>query len=399
VIFVSGIDKNHRDAGTTTLVGTTRTEQQDGLVLGGENLHHHHSGNALRQTVSIKTSASVESTISTITTTTTTTTTHTCRFIYDPETGEEVCAGGCGRVAFHSYTVVEDQLQKEKNGEPNGSSNSREALRRDGFLVSKATDLDFSCGGFLSTKIDSHNKDAVGKSVNSAHFNRIRFVNNYIQSATEMGTYKHAIWMVKSFSDRMQIPYHVQERAAEIFKKTYYNRNNIHNSKNVVCASIYYACKEAHINRKMPDIASAAMEPESFTRDIFKTYRKLMILLSLDVPKTFPIAEEISYLGGRVGIPESVTRLAREIYFDVKSKDRIYFGGKSPRITAALLIWMAAHAKKRRIDVEMLSNEIKLSQYNLEKRVLEHLINKPEFFSRYAKREEVEQMIRIMGLL
>jgi transcription initiation factor TFIIIB Brf1 subunit/transcription initiation factor TFIIB len=318
---------------------------------------------------------------------------HIHSMIFDPESGEEICTG-CGQVAFVRGFDKEEQELPNPNftlthnlhdGKPDPNSNPTPTA---GYIVPKQTDLDFSCGGFLSTKIDARNTDAVGKRVNSAHFNKMRFINNYILSSTEMSTYKNAIWNVASISDRLNLPGPVKERAAEIFKRIYNHKNNIHNSKNVVCACIYHACREARIFRKMPDIASAAMEKPEYTSQIFRTYRKLLDSLKLNVTKNFPIIEEISNMGSRAAIPESIVRDACSIYTQVKNKDRIYFAGKSARITAATLIWIAAYHRSRIIDDDSLADDASITSYILHRRVNEHFQN-TNYFDEYADRRSV----------
>lgn len=315
------------------------------------------------------------------------------RFIFDPE-GETVCTV-CGIVGGHfTYTnkpkaSFEPEADSELEQQPNGHPPTAEEKKE--FLISKPTQVDFSCGGFLSTKMDVRNKDFVGKSVNSALFNKLRILNNYVLSSTEMGTFKNAIWMIASFSDRLVLPTFVKERAAEIFKKIYHTRSNIHNSKSVVCGCLYFACKEARINRNLRDIASAAMEYEAYTSDIFRAYqgivdffiqvakekadeegRKLQDKDLPDVPKNFRIAEEISYLGSRIGLPERTVRRACEIYNLVrkqKGRNRLFFAGKVPRITGAALLCMAHNGAKEPLDITRLCRVAEVSQTILERRI------------------------------
>lgn len=266
--------------------------------------------------------------------------------IFDDETGTDIC-DKCGIVLLPSYLRESDETEEEKEEDQQKRKREQQKshqLQNRDMIVSKPTQVDFSCGGFLSTTMDKRNRDFIGKSVNSAMFNKLRILHSYVLSSNQMGTFKNAIWTVASVSDRLQLPPFVKERAAEVFKKIYNSRSNIHNSKAVVCGCIYFACKEARINRNLRDIALAAQEYKEYTSDIFGAYQAIVDFLRLDVPKNFKIVEEISYLGSRVGVPEKTIRKACEMYSLVRKqtgRDRIYFAGKVPRITGAALICMA----------------------------------------------------------
>ena len=291
--------------------------------------------------------------------------------IFDPESGEDICTL-CGMVTLPSYAVKDEpnitmeEIQQQQKPKPPKD-----------VIVSKPTQVDFSCGGFLSTKMDIRNRDCVGKSVNSVVYNKLRVLHNYVLSANQMGTFKNAIWTVASISDKLSLPPFVKERAAEIFKKIYNTRSNIHNSKAVVCGCIYYSCKEAKINRNLRDIALAAQEYKEYTSDIFGAYQAIVDFLGLDVPKNFKIVEEISYLGSRIGVPEKTIRKACEMYSIVRKqpgRDRIYFAGKVPRITGAALICMAHKAlqnssNNQQLDMNRLCVLTEIPQATLERRI------------------------------
>lgn len=288
------------------------------------------------------------------------------QFIYDGDSGENLCCL-CGIVDTPSYLKKTENAVDTLIQQPNGHPRPDE-------IVPRMTAVDFSCGGFLSTKMDIRNKDFVGKSVNSAFFNRIRVLNNYVLSSTQMGTFKHAIWNVSTLCDKLVLPSHIAERAAEIFKRVYSHRSNIHNSKSIVCGCIYYACKEAHINRNLPDIATAANEQKSYTSDIFKSYQTIVEFLKLEAPKNLRVIEEISYLGSRVGVAEKTIRKACDIYSLVrkqKGRDRIFFAGKVPRITGAALISMASkyNGSKDSLDISRLCHYADIPKDTLNRRV------------------------------
>lgn len=364
-------------------------------------------------------------------------------FIFDPECQEEICTV-CGFVAVPSYkrfqkfieeraeqkttiavpvpeatTVPADpgrmmfamsaiqigesseQQQSGQKLEPqeyNFDSSNNDELTPPSFcdrefIISKTTELDFSCGGFLSTKIDQRNVDFVGKHVNTQHFNKIRYINNYIMSSTGMTTYKNAIWMVASYSDKLHLPPHTKERAAEVFRKIYYSTTNIHNSKNNVCACIYFACKEAKINRSFEDIAFVAEEDPDYTSEIYKTYQKIIKLLDLKVPKNFDIPSEISFLGSKLRLDERNTRLAMKMYTEVKSKKQIFFSGRAPRIVATTLLFIAILVNNQYINQKEFCKNTNVTEYILRNRVRDHL--RSRHFEDYKKQILPKRLLTI----
>ena len=327
-------------------------------------------------------------------------------FIYDGETSEEICVK-CGFVQIPNYKRAQQILEEKSVNKlehfdfmnlPKPAAvtietpvmhamsatvilseeqQDIESIRpkRD-YIIAKTTEVDFSCGGFLSTKIDGRNVDFVGKHVNSQHFNKIRYINNYIMSSTGLATYKNAIWMIASFSDKLHLPAHCKERAAEIFRKIYYQTTNIHNSKNSVCACLYYACKESKINRTMDDIARVAEEGSKYNSQIFKTLQKLVKVLDLDGTKNFPIPDEIAFLGSKLHFDENNVRVAIEMYKNVKARKRIYFTGKAPRIIASTLLYIASMINDQDINEVEFCKQTNVTQYILRNRVRENLKSK-----------------------
>lgn len=316
-------------------------------------------------------------------------------WVFDPEAGEDVC-NLCGIVHFPTYKTELD-----------GIVAIEEKPQTEGVIISRATFADFSNGGFLHTVIGK-NKDAVGKKVNVQHYNKLRYVNNYILSSTGMGTFKHAIWQISQIADKFNLPFHVRERACEIFQKNYNLKTNIHNSRNIVCACIYFACKEAHINKKMIDVAIVVLEDSHVSSktlsDIFKAYQTLIRDLKLDTLKNFSMADDINYVSTRIGLSERSSRLAHQIYQEVRKKDRIYFAGKSAKITATSLLYIASAMLKedKNFDeigfgnIDVIKDVAGITPYILKKRVYEHLGH--QHFRKYKEQVPIFMLQEILLL-
>lgn len=273
-------------------------------------------------------------------------------------------------------------------------------------IVPKRTDIDFSNGGFLSTKIDSRNVDSTGKSTDRTYTNKLKYNHQYILSSMGVQqTYRNSIWKIKTFSNRLGLPVHVQERAAEVFRKMYNSKANIHNSNNMVCACVYFACKEHKINRKMSDIALAAMQELDGTKplrkSIFLCYQSIIFGLGMSIPKHPTYEQEIVYVGNRIGLPEATIRYAINMLNDVRSKEKLFFAGKSAKLTAAVLLYISAliHNDFMREDIEK-DIEIEqfckvvgggISQYILKKRAEEYLSD--PLFAVYNEKKQERQII------
>lgn len=274
---------------------------------------------------------------------------------------------------------------------------------KEGCIVPKRTDLDFSNGGFLSTKIDNRNVDSTGKSTDRTITNKLKYNHNYILSSMGIQqTYRNSIWKVKTFSDRLGLPVHVQERASEVFRKMYHSKANIHNSNNMVCACVYYACKEHKINRKMSDIALTARQELEGTKplrkSIFLCYQAIIFDLGMPMPKYFTAAQEISYVGNKIGLPQSTILYSINMYDDIKSNERLFFSGKSPKLTATVLLYISSlihndFIKYDSIEIENFCDVVGggISQYILKKRAQEYLSH--PLFCEYKKKQEQRQII------
>lgn len=334
---------------------------------------------------------------------------HDCRFIYDAETLENICQV-CGEV---EGTKINEELERQQAfldieitsaggmqievGQEYTSNCSAVGIR-DGCIIPTKTHIDFSNGGFLSTKIDARSVDSQGKSINRSITNRLRYNQNYILSTSNPPTLKNSIWKISAYGDKLRLPVPVQERAAEIFAKMYEAKSNIHNSSNMVCACIYYACKEARLNKKIEDIVTMiSKDPEvvkPIKKSVFSCYEKLVFSLDLKIPRHFKIPDDIEYVGNKIGLPQRTIRYAVDMYYDIREKDRIFFSGKSNRLTSTILLYISAciHNDFIREDRLELENFINISgsgisQYILQKRANDYLAH-PYFYEHNAKVEE-----------
>lgn len=323
-------------------------------------------------------------------------------WVYDSESYENVCRL-CG--------IIEGSIS-DRETERKVSLQLMEIVEtsssKDGFIIPKATNIDFSNGGFLSTTIDSRNVDSQGKSIDRSYTNKLKYNHNYILSSMGVQqTYKNSIWRIKSYSDKLGLPIYVQERAADVFKKMYHSKANIHNSNNMVCACIYFSCKEHGINKKLGDISEVSKSGKDGTKplkkSIFLCYQDLVFRdtgeTRFKIPKYPTMEQEISYVGNKIGLPQPTIRYAMEMLYDIKQKDRLFFSGKSSKLTATILLYISSliHNDFLRDDVTLeidhfcLCAGTGISQYILKKRAEDYL--RHPYFDEYKKRKEQREII------
>jgi transcription initiation factor TFIIIB Brf1 subunit/transcription initiation factor TFIIB len=328
---------------------------------------------------------------------------HECKFIHDAETLENVCFL-CGCV---EGTQIDEKFEKENTialmsfelTAENNDFASTTVYRTEDMIIPRKTHIDFSNGGFLSTKIDARNVDAQGKRTNSSYTNKLKYNQNFMLSASNPPTLKNSIWKISAYGDKMNLPPPVQELAAEIFQKMYDAKANIHNSSNMVCACLYYACKVHGLNKKIEDIATMVSDEatviKQVKKSVFSCYEKLMETLDLKIPKHFSIPDDIVYVGNRIGLPEATIRYAVNMYHDVRARDRIFFSGKSNRLTATILLYISAmihndFIRSDKLELDHFIHIVKgsgISLYILQKRANDYL-HHPFFADHNVKVQE-----------
>ena len=346
---------------------------------------------------------------------------HECKFVFDGESQEHICMT-CGVVegsGINAAAAKDEAFKLNDIIDPSTdvlSDDNNIERDKDGFIVPHATNIDFSNGGFLSTTIDSRNVDSQGKSIDRSYTNKLKYNHNYILSSMGMQqTKKNSIWRIKSYSDKLGLPVHVQERAAEVFNRMYDSKANIHNSNNMVCACIHFACREHRINKKLQDIADIAKGyghvningkdgVKLLKKSIFLCYQDLIFRptgeIRFRIPKHPSMDQDIMYVGNRIGLPEPTIRYAINILHDVKAKDRLFFSGKSSKLTSIVLLYISAliHNDFLRDNVnveieEFCSKKVGtgISQYILKKRADEYL--KHPYFAEYLKKKQAKEII------
>jgi transcription initiation factor TFIIB len=161
--------------------------------------------------------------------------------IFDEPTGETVCSN-CGIVISEKQMTLEKPLKtQERSGMP--------------------LSLAYPDKG-LSTIITYSNTDAYGTSLNQhqiSSINKIRYYDKMSDSKNHIRDLKNAFALMAATKDKLTLTDPVIERASYYYRKTLSSGLIKGRSiKEMVVASVYAACKEMDIPRRLEDIAKAA---------------------------------------------------------------------------------------------------------------------------------------------
>jgi transcription initiation factor TFIIB len=249
---------------------------------------------------------------------------HACKLcksasiIFDEPTGETVCSQ-CGTVASERQMTIEKELKiKERSGMP--------------------FSLVYPDKG-LSTIITYSNTDANGISLNQdqlSSINKIRYYDRLSDNKSHVRNLKNALSVLAALKDKLNLTDPVIERSAYYYRKTLSSGLIKGRSiKEMVVASVYAACKEMDIPRRLEDISKAANADKIFAGKCFRIMsRELSINASnVDANRFLSKVAEIA------GVNQKTYRTALNM-LDIVKKDPISFG-KDPKALAAAALYAA----------------------------------------------------------
>ncbi len=161
--------------------------------------------------------------------------------IFDGITGETICSQ-CATVISDRQTIIErDPNSKSEMGQP--------------------TSLVYPDKG-LSTVITSSNTDAYGTSLNQdqlSSVNKIRYYDKLSSNKNHSRNLRNAFAIMAATKDKLTLTDPVIERAAYYYRKTLDSKLIKGRSiKEMVVSSIYAACKEMDIPRRLEDVSKAS---------------------------------------------------------------------------------------------------------------------------------------------
>jgi transcription initiation factor TFIIB len=244
--------------------------------------------------------------------------------IFDGLTGEIICTT-CGTVVLDKQEMpVSDINAKNRSGMPSS--------------------LVFPDKG-LSTIITYSNTDANGTVLNQEQIttsNKIRYLDKISgNNKNHLRNFKNAFAIMAAVSDKLGLTNPVIERAAYYYRKAF-DSNLIKGRaiKEMVVASIYAACKEMSVPRRLQEISYAANAEPIFSG---KCYRIMSRKLRIS-PSIVDATSYISKIATNAQISQQTYREAVNM-LSVAKKNPICHG-KDPKAVAAAVLYASCLKKK-----------------------------------------------------
>ncbi|MGI0010558.1 MAG: transcription initiation factor IIB [Nitrosopumilaceae archaeon] len=204
----------------------------------------------------------------------------------------------------------------------------------------------------LSTVINLSNKDASGNLLTTdlqSTFKRLRIWNYRSQVRGKERALMKAFTLLDILKTKIAIPEMIAEDAAYIFRKAMNKKMTTGRSiPELMCASLYAACREANTPRTLNDIAEVAnLKKKTITRN----YRLLIKSLDLKV-QLCNSSEFVTKISTQVGISEKTRRDALDLLSEIEEKE--LSAGKNPVGLAASSLYLSClmnGEKKRQDDI------------------------------------------------
>jgi transcription initiation factor TFIIB len=238
--------------------------------------------------------------------------------IFDEPKGETVCTD-CGIVILEKQITLEKAvITQEGSGMPSS--------------------LAYPDKG-LSTIIMHSNTDANGTSLNRdqiSSINKIRYYDKMSDSKNHIRNLKNAFAVMAATKDKLTLTDPVIERAAYYYRKTLGSRLIKGRSiKEMVVASVYAACKEMDIPRRLEDISEAANADKIFAGRCFRVMSRELSLTSSNIDA----ARYMSKVAENANVSQKTYRIALDM-LDILKKNPISYG-KDPKALATAALYGA----------------------------------------------------------
>ena len=267
--------------------------------------------------------------------------------IFDEPTGETVCSQ-CGTVTSERQMTIENELKtKERSGMP--------------------LSLVYPDKG-LSTVITYSNTDANGTSLNQdqlSSINKIRYYDRLSDNKYHVRNLKNAFSVMAALKDKLNLTDPMMERSAYYYRKTLSSGLIKGRSiKEMVVASVYTACKEMDIPRRLEDISKAANADKIFAGKCFRIMSRELSINASNVDAN----RFLSKVAENAGVSQKEYRAALDILNIVK-KDPISFGKDPKALATAALYGACLKDEKGNISQARIAKAGGISVVTLRKRV------------------------------
>jgi len=249
------------------------------------------------------------------------------KIIQDGGLGETVC-GGCGLVI--AEPIIDTGPEWRAYTTKEWKKRTRVGLPPSFSLHDKG----------LSTMIGSIGRDALGKKISRDNMNQMfrlkRWNTRSTKNASETRNLSQALRELQTISEKLHIPYIVQERAALIYRKAL--KKGVIRGRSIssmVLGALYAACRMTQTPRTLEEVARHSYLAK---KEIARCYRILITELKLRAP--VPKAKlRVPKIASAVELSENTQRKAIEI---LEKAERLKMtGGKDPMGMAAAALYLA----------------------------------------------------------
>ena len=222
----------------------------------------------------------------------------------------------------------------------------------------------------LTTVITNQNTDANGTSLSQdqiSSVNKIRYYNKLSDSKNHIRNLKNAFAVMAAIKDKLNLTDPVIERAAYYYRKTL-NSQLIKGRSitEMVVASVYAACKEMDIPRRLEDISEAANADKIFAGRCFRIMTRE---LSIN-PPSVDAARYMSKVAENADVSQKTYRRAVNM-LDVVKKDPISYDKDPKALATAALYGACMIEEKDKVNQARIAQAGGISVVTLRKRVLD----------------------------
>jgi transcription initiation factor TFIIB len=171
---------------------------------------------------------------------------------------------------------------------------------------------------------------------------------------------------LQRLSEKLHIPFSVQEMAAVIYRKAL-NKGLVRGRSiaSTVAGSLYAACRFTKTPRTLKEISEASVLDRE---EIPRAYRLIVETLKMRMPIDDPI-DYVAKIAEKAGVSRDVEGLAVKIIRDAKSKHATI--GKDPSGLAAATLYIASKLKKEKMTQEHLAKAAGLTEVTVRNRTKE----------------------------
>ncbi|MDE1842375.1 MAG: hypothetical protein KGH95_01865 [Thaumarchaeota archaeon] len=242
--------------------------------------------------------------------------------ITDNSSGEILC-GSCGRVL------------EERSAEttPLFEHDSADSQKRNFGLANSLTMYDMNMTTIMS------DRDGMGKSLSSVNknaFYRLKILNTRSAVAAKNKTLRSALVFLNVLQVKLALPDSVAENSAHLYRKAMREKMTVgRKSKNLICACVYVACKQAGVPRSLSEIS---LTSNIGKKELGRTYRILVEEMGLSL-EPFSSVEFLAKVANEAQVSEKSQRNALEMLLTLEKAGMTR--GRNPKAMAAATLYLS----------------------------------------------------------